>query len=222
MSHSHWVFWRIYWTCSDHWPHPLLTTPGTSYYNCTGLRLSSSIVLLLCMVSVCLSICLYVDFWPVLLNQSVILSMASFYRLQKIFQRYQQQYEKIFLVNVECCLGSFRMELKRKRATKVSVLFQIVFCLLLLVKVGLGNFWNVVVISLVVVEKAEKYTRLCPQVGVACSDCSCVLEVMLSEVLGHVGWEYGCEVWHTQHTCAHTQTHTCKYHISSSSTCGYF
>ena len=60
-------------------------------------------------------------------------------------------------------------------------------------KVGLGNFWNVVVISLVV-EKAEKFTRLCPQVGVACSGCSCVLEVMLSKVLGHVGREYECEV----------------------------
>ena len=64
VPHSHWILWRIFWACSDHWPHPLLTMPDTSYYNCTGLRLSSSIVLLLCMVSVCLSVCMcmFVDF----------------------------------------------------------------------------------------------------------------------------------------------------------------
>ena len=46
----------------------------------------------------------------------------------------------------------------------------------------------------IVVERAGRFTRLCPQVGVAWSGCSCVLEVMLSMVLGHVGREYGCEV----------------------------
>ena len=56
-------------------------------------------------------------------------------------------------------------------------------------KVGLGNFWNVVVISLVV-EKAEKFTRL------STSGCGLFWLFMClgGYVLGHVGWEYECEV----------------------------
>ena len=60
------------------WPHPLLTMPDTSYYNCNGLRLLSSIVLLLCTVSVCLSVCLYVCMYVDFpFEQSVLRNFSS-------------------------------------------------------------------------------------------------------------------------------------------------
>ena len=63
-------------------------------------------------------------------------------------------------------------------------------------KVGLGNFgmlWSQVV------ERAERFTRLHLQVGLACSSLflySFVLEVwlMLSKIVDHMGREYGCEM----------------------------
>ena len=71
-------------------------------------------------------------------------------------------------------------------------------------KVGLGNFWNVVVISLVV-EKAEKFTRLCSHVGVACSGCSCVLEVAKYWVM----WDGSMDVRYGTHNVrAHIHRHT--------------
>ena len=61
-------------------------------------------------------------------------------------------------------------------------------------KVGLGNFWNVVVKLL----KGQKGlpVRLHPQVGLACSSLFLVLEMwlMLSKIVDHVGREYGCEI----------------------------
>ena len=100
----------------------------------------------------------------------------------------------------------------------LSYVFQIIFCLLLQVNIGLENFLNVVVISLVV-ERAGRFIRLCPQVGVACSDCSCVLEVMLSKCW--VMWDGSMDVrYDTHNICVHI--HTYKYRISSSSTYGYY
>ena len=65
-------------------------------------------------------------------------------------------------------------------------------------------------ISGLLIEGAGRFTRLHPQVGVACSSlffCSCFLEVwlMLSKILDHVGREYGCEVL-TDKLCNHYLT----------------
>ena len=61
MSHSHWMLRPL--TAPT-----VLTSPDTLYYNCIRLRLSSSVILLLCTVSVCLFVCLSIDLWLLLLS----------------------------------------------------------------------------------------------------------------------------------------------------------
>ena len=75
-------------------------------------------------------------------------------------------------------------------------------------------------ISSLLIEGAGRFTRLHPQVGVACSSlffCSCFLEVwlMLSKILDHVGREYGCEVLTDKLSHTHTHTHTlaCNHYV---------